>query len=151
MPNNFFQYFPSMFTQKLRNLECSTQLILVNCFLKSSQNSLQHSANLIFVAICGGFSPFWSQIDWTICDIIVRTNYRVLVKYIYLSLTQESVIPKDTINALIYWRHDHHCVNQHQIISSRTFWWTVRLTIWQAQFPVPYIQTSLYSHIILTS
>ena len=58
--------------------KCSTRLILVNvCFLKSSQNSLQQSANLIFVAICGGFSPFWPQIDWTNTPVAI---FKVLSK-----------------------------------------------------------------------
>ena len=80
MPNHiFFNIFPQGSHRNCAIWKCSTRLILVNfCFLKSSQNSLQHSANLIFVAICGGFSPFWPQIDWTIvhehgpmCDIIL--------------------------------------------------------------------------------
>ena len=63
----FFNIFPQGSRSNCAIWKCSTRLILVNFwFLKSAENFLQHSANLNFVAIWGGFSPFWPQIDWTI-------------------------------------------------------------------------------------
>ena len=63
----FFDIFPQGSRSNCAIWKCSTRLILVNfLFLKSTENFLQRSANLNFVAICGGFSPFWPQIDWTI-------------------------------------------------------------------------------------
>ena len=62
----FFNIFPQGSRSNCAIWKCSTRLILVNfSFLKSTENFLQHSANLNCVAICGGFSLFWPQIDWT--------------------------------------------------------------------------------------
>ena len=66
----FFNIFPQGSSSNCAIWNCSTRLILVNFwFLKSTENFLQHSDNLNFVAICGGFNPFWPQIDWTITPV----------------------------------------------------------------------------------
>ena len=80
----FFNIFPQGSHRNCAIWKCSTRLILVNfCFLKSSQNSLQHSANLVFVAICGGFSPFWPQIDWTTCGGTISGEYNLYVLHTF--------------------------------------------------------------------
>ena len=59
----FFNIFPQGSHRNCAIWKCSTRLILVNfCFLTSSKNSLQHSANLIllqFVVGSAHFGPDW--------------------------------------------------------------------------------------------
>ena len=65
--NPIFQYFSLRFSQYLCNLELFHSVDFGKLFFPEIyRNFLQHSANLNFVAIHGGFSPFWSQIAWTI-------------------------------------------------------------------------------------
>ena len=113
--SSFFQYFPSRFTQKLRNLEMFPSILVKFCFLKSSQNSIQHSANLIFVAICGGFGPLWLQIDWTnvLHDYVTATETIILLSGSEVSL--QDVCVSVCVSLAIYPVDGNVLKNAHEI------------------------------------